>query len=144
MGKQLCFYMSEKDKREFNKFIASSSFVLLNRKGESIKEINENVILYLYKKECGKLVYNNESIDILSSPVIEYWQTTIKENTIKRGRIWLSDSYPKEYYSEYQQLTKWIKKNITYTEIPKGTHSVKEYVSEELLELNKQTTVSFV
>ena len=36
---------------------------------------------------------------------------------------------------DYQMLTRWIKKYVPYQEIQKGNFIIKEYVSDELKEL---------
>ena len=38
---------------------------------------------------------------------------------------------------EYNNLTKWIKKNVPYQNIKKGEFFVKEYTNDELIEMEK-------
>lgn len=90
---------------------------------------------------------NKARIDILKSPVIEFSKTIIKaeQKKILRGRLWISDQYygeegnlikkEKVFVKDYQMLRRWIKKYIPYQEIKKGEYLVKEYINDELKEL---------
>ncbi len=60
-------------------------------------------------------------------------------------KLWISDQYYDEggilikkdsvFVKDYKMLTRWIKKNIPYQEIKKGEFMVKEYVNDEMIEL---------
>ena len=109
--------------------------------------------LYLYKSNYGELVMqqgNGASMDTIKSPVIQFCKTSIKteQKKILRGRLWIATQYYDDegnwvkkselFVKDYQKLNRWIKKNVPYQEIRKGEYLVKEYVNDELKELQEK------
>lgn len=149
MGKQINFYMSENVQNQFIDFLISNEFLFLDNEGKIIEFQNlcSYIDYYLYKNEFGSLLTKNNSIDVLSSPIIEFCKTRVKENRILRGRLWVSDHYyksnnsqtqqSKKYIMEYNNLARWIKKNVPYQNIKKGDFFVKEYTNDELIQMEK-------
>lgn len=148
MGKQINFYMSENVQNQFIDFMLNNEILFLNNEGNKI-EFQDLCFCndcYLYKREFGCLLKKNNLIDVFNSPIIEFCKTKIKDNRILRGRLWISDYYKscnsqiqqsKNYVMEYNNLTKWIKKNVPYQNIKKGKFFVKEYTNDELIEMEK-------
>lgn len=149
MGKQICFYMHDDLQRVFLKYI-EKNYIVYNRKFKKIDSISddeEQYISYLFREDFGNIVMdkNNSSINILESPVIEYMKSSISDNKISCGRIWISTEYfdmDKEmnstYVKEFEELRKWIKKSVPYQMINRGNHAIKAYVTNELIELSKK------
>lgn len=148
MGRQINFYMCEEIQNQFINYLANNDFVFLDNDGKKIEFQNlcAYTEFYLYKHEFGCVLTNNDSIDILNSPIIEFCKTRVKGNRILRGRVWISDYYyknngqtqeSKKYIIEYQNLVKWIKKNVPYQSIKKGDSFVKEYTNDELIQMEK-------
>ena len=64
-----------------------------------------------------------------------------------QGRIWISDRYFDEngalikkdmsFVTDYQMLMRWVKKHVPYQEIKKGEYLIKEYVNDELKDLQE-------
>ena len=149
MGKQINFYMSENVQNQFMDFLVNKDFLFLNNDGKKIEftDLCSYNDYYLHKSEFGFLLTKNNSIDVLNSPIIEFCKTRVKDNRIFRGRLWISDYYyknngqteeSKNYIVEYQNLVKWIKKNVPYQSIKKGESFVKEYANHELIEMEKK------
>lgn len=135
MGKQINFYMSEHIQEEFIEYLKQNQFKFLNSSAGIVNQLSSSTIFsaYLYKTDYGEIVMcqdNKARIDILKSPVIEFSKTIIKaeQKKILRGRLWISE----QYYGEEGNL---IKKYIPYQEIKKGEYLVKEYINDELKEL---------
>ncbi len=149
MGKQINFYMSENVQNQFIDFLVSNDFLFLDNEGKEIEyeKFYSYSEYYLYKSEFGCVLTKKNSVDALNSPVIEFCKTRIKDKRILRGRLWISDYYykanngqiqqSKNYIIEYQNLVKWIKKNVPYQNIKKGESIVKEYTNDELIQLEK-------
>lgn len=154
MGKQINFYMSENVQTSFIEYLAQNQYEFLDNNSKIISEpTSMNVLgMYLYKQSYGNIIMrqdNKEIMDSLKSPVIQFGKTAIKEEYKKvlRGRIWISDQYNDdngilikkdgEFVKDYKTLTHWIKKNVPYQEIRKGEFWVKEYVNDEVKELQE-------
>lgn len=154
MGKQINFYMSEKVQVSFIEYLEQNQFVFLDDGSQIVDQpLSPNVFeLYLYKQDYGDVIMRqdiNEIMDSIKSPVIQFGKTTIKKEKKKvlRGRIWISDQYydengilikkDEEFVKDYKRLVRWIKKNVPYQEIRKGEFIVKEYVNDELKELQE-------
>lgn len=152
MGKQINFYMSEKVQASFIEHLEQNHFLFLDVNSQILKEpLSSNVFgLYLYKQNYGNVVMRqdmNDIIDSIKSPVIQFSKTNIKNEKKKvlRGRLWISDQYYDEkgilvkkdeaFVKDYKMLTRWIKKNVPYQEIRKEDFFVKEYISDEIKEL---------
>ena len=149
MGKQINFYMSENVQNQFMDFLVNNDFSFLDNDGKKIEfsKLYSYNDYYLHKSEFGCLLTKNSSIDVLNSPIIEFCKTRVKETRILRGRLWISDyyyknngqtEYSKNYIVEYQNLVKWIKKNVPYQSIKKGDSFVKEYTSDELIQMGEK------
>ena len=160
MGKQINFYMDEVIEIEFIKLIINEGFILLytdleQRKLlsiESVEQFGGRVNrFYLYKGELGNIVndkFRSFDIDTLRSPVIEFSRTIVnsEEKKITRGRIWVETRYYGDndglvaknplLEKEFNKLVKWIKKNIPYQDTIQGDYILKDYISNNLKELN--------
>ena len=155
MGKQTNFYMSESVQTGFIEYLENNNFIILDYYANIVEQpISNNVYsFYLYKQNYGDIIMSQGlygNIDSLNSPVIQFSKTIIKNETkkIRRGRIWISDKFINKngelikkdvtFLKDYQMLTRWIKKNVPYQEIKNGEYLIKEYVSDELKELQKK------
>ena len=120
---------------------------LLEMEGVISKIIFNDWIQYDIQNDVELLFQlKNNLIDVFNSSIIEFCKTRIKENRILQGRLRISDYYKsynsqiqqsKNYVMEYNNLTKWIKKNVPYQNIKKGEFFVKEYTNDELIEMEK-------
>jgi len=155
VGRQINFYMSENVQQQFISFLHDNGFVFLNNysKEVNISEMKDVYSLFLYKCDYGGIIMkcdNSGIMDIIKSPVIELNKTIVKDNEKKiiQGRLWLSHQYydnngniirkGKEIVKEYEKLVRWIKKNVPYQEIKKGKYLIKEYASDEIIDLQNQ------
>lgn len=154
MGKQINFYMSEKVQTSFIEYLEQNQFVFLDYNAQAVAQpfLTNVYSLYLYKQNYGELFMRQDLehiTDIIKSPIIEFRKTTIKleEKKVLRGRIWISDRYFDEkgalikkdmsFVKDYQMLMRWVKKHVPYQEIKKGEYLIKEYVNDELKDLQE-------
>lgn len=154
MGKQINFYMSETVQDQFLEYLKQEKFQFLDNSSNKIDKpgIRDVFGMYLYKPEYGETILHSEGrveLDSIKSPVIEYSKTIIKEEYRKvlRGRLWICTQYyaedgsltqkPEQLLKEYQRLVRWIKKNVPYQEIKTGNAYIKEYVSDEMKQLQE-------
>lgn len=154
MGRQIIFYMSENVQIGFIEYLKQNEFIFLDDNAQIVEQpFSTNIYgLYLYKQNYGDVIMHqdlNQNMDIIKSPVIEFYKTKIKleEKRVLQGRIWMSDRYFDEkgdiikkditLIKDYQMLMRWIKKHVPYQEIKKGEYLIKEYVNDELKELQE-------
>lgn len=154
MGKQINFYMNENVQASFIEYLKQNEFVFLDYSAQIVEQpFSTNVYgLYLYKQNYGDVIMRQDltqNMDIIKSPVIEFNKTTIKleEKRVLQGRIWISDRYFDEngalikkdasFVKDYQMLMRWVKKHVPYQEIKKGEYLIKEYVNDELKDLQE-------
>lgn len=154
MGKQINFYMSENVQVSFIEYLKQNEFVFLDYNAQIVEQpFSTNVYgLYLYKQNYGDVIMRQDikqNMDIIKSPVIEFNKTKIKleEKRVLQGRIWISDRYFDEngalikkdtsFVKDYQMLMRWVKKHVPYQEIKKGEYLIKEYVNDELKDLQE-------
>lgn len=159
MGKQISFYMDENDENAFFDFIQNNGVVFWAKPHQDpepttkLPDKSESgwFKLYLYKECFGPMVYaevtgGHKYINSTIAPVIDFSRTVILTDSknINPGRLWLE----MKYYDEngrlivkdesindwYNELFKWIKKNLKYIEICNS----KEYVSESLIGMLKK------
>lgn len=152
MGKQINFYMSEVIQNRFIEYLCHNHFIFLDKNSAIIDEPKSNNILggYLYKHDYGNIIMRqdiNDYMDSIKSPVIQFGKTIIKEekHRILRGRLWVEDKYydeegkllikERELLKDYQMLVRWVKKNVPYQKIALDEYFTKEYVNDELIEL---------
>lgn len=155
MGKQISFYMSEKVQVKFIEYLEQNQFMFFDVNFQRVKQpLSPNVFgLYLYKQNYGNVIMRQDIIEILDSiksPVIQFSKTNIKKEKKKvlQGRLWISDQYYDEngilvkkdlvFIKDYRLLTRWIKKNVPYQEIRKGEFMIKEYVNDDIKELQNR------
>ena len=155
MGKQINFYMSKQVQTSFVEYLEQNQFVFLDYNAQRVEQpLSTNVYgLYLYKQTYGDVIMRQDLkqiIDIIKSPIIEFSKTTIKleEKKVLQGRIWISDQYydengalikkNEEFVKDYKILNRWIRKNVPYQEVRKGEFIVKEYVNDDLKELQEK------
>lgn len=155
MGKQINFYICESIQNSFIEYLQDNQFEFLDWNAGVVNQPSSMDVfgLYLYKSNYGELVMqpgNGASMNILNSPVIEFSKTIIKteQKRILRGRLWIATQYVDEegnwvkkselFVKDYQKLNRWIKKHVPYQEIRKGEYLVKEYVNDELKELQEK------
>ena len=155
MGKQISFYMSEKVQVSFIEYLEQNQFMFFDVNFQRVKQpLLPNVFgLYLYKQNYGNVIMRQdiiEIIDSIKSPVIQFSKTNINNEKKKviQGRLWISDQYYDEngilvkkdsvFIKDYRLLTRWIKKNVPYQEIRKGEFGIKEYVNDEIKELQNR------
>ena len=152
MGRQINFYMSKIVEKSFIEFLEQNQFIFLNNDSSVINKTSPKGKFrwYLYKQDYGDIKmnqYNMNIIDTKKSPVIQFRRTSIKEEEKKifKGRLWIETQYYDGgeklikkndiFIKEYQMLVRWIKKHIPYQEIKKGEYFVKEYINDEIKEL---------
>lgn len=155
MGRQINFYMSENTQAMFINYLEQNQFKLLDNNAKIIKCATSNNVfgMYLYKQSYGGIIMRQDNrgiIDSIKSPVIQFVKTIIKEEYKKvlRGRMWITDKYNDNngiliekdvnLIREYNKLNHWIKRNVPYQEIKKGNFIVKEYVNDDVKELQKK------
>lgn len=155
MGKQINFFICESIQNSFIEYLQDNQFEFLDRNAGIVNQPSSMDVfrLYLYKSNYGELVMqpgNGTSMNILNSPVIQFSKTVIKteQKRILRGRLWIATQYVDEegnwvkkdevFVKEYQKLNRWIKKHVPYQEIQKGEYLIKEYVNDELKELQEK------
>ena len=155
MGKQINFYMSEKKQESFIDFLRQNNFAFLDSSANEIEQISStsSMTFYLYKADYGKIQTRNAnpgSMDTIKSPVIQYSKTIIKtdQKKILRGRLWISDQYFDDegnltkkndrFIKDYQKLVRWIKKVVPYQMIKKGEYLVREYVDDDIKEMQEK------
>lgn len=155
MGKQINFFICESIQNSFIEYLQDNQFEFLDRNAGIVNQPSSMDVfgLYLYKSNYGELVMqpgNGTSMNILNSPVIEFNKTIIKaeQKRILRGRLWIATQYVDEegnwvkkselFVKDYQKLNRWIKKHVPYQEIRKGDYLIKEYVNDELKELQEK------
>nr|WP_314458959.1 hypothetical protein [uncultured Clostridium sp.] len=159
MGKQINFYIEKEFEEKLIQQIFNEGFVIvaedLDEKMlvtyDEFQKVNPKVyIMYLYKKNFGKLVIDKDCefrLDSLRSPIIELTRTLIKNDKkiVTRGRLWVETKYYDEngeiilkdsiLTKEYNSLVKWIKKNVPNQEVMKGEYIIKEYVTDYIRNL---------
>lgn len=153
MGKQINFFFSEKTKNDFISFVFSQKFRIISEfydvsNGIKMEEYFDNDLisnwyLLFYKEQFGNLIFNQgqyRRLNVISSPVIEFIDTTINDNTnsITAGRIWISqknvfsdESMRSTFLSDYNILVKWIKKNVPRQEYFDGCKLSRGYIDHE-------------
>lgn len=156
MGRQICFYMSEKTELEFALFAKKNGYKLLrigyhdHEKESGLIEINNLLQVWcvaLYKESYGNVVYRKGGntgtwnyIDFSNCPVVEFSRTKINNEmkSISYGRIWVTtdDIYPNQeianaFFKDYKKLVTWIKKNAPKREIV--TVGRKVYIDDDMI-----------
>lgn len=108
--------------------------------------------VYLYRREFGELILDKlpngkQYIDIISSPVIEFIRTVVREDEkeVSRGRLWMEMKYWNEagelveksklLNDWYSSLCKWIKKKLPKTEISINEDTYVEFISPTMKKL---------
>lgn len=131
MGKQVNFYMTDDDEREFVEFARSSTDVVIFMDVQTSEDIAilGNLPtpetpgwfgLCLWNKECSpppKLKYIKEqcyySVDKLESEVVEFHRSHMNEGRLVRGRIFAEMSYwrlsdkPPTVVKKSEAFVKW-------------------------------------
>ena len=154
MGRQINFYMSEEVQAEFIDFLKQNGFVYFDSRENKVENIADKkyYAVYLYKESygefCGKK--NNRNINDYDDPIIQFCKTLInpEAKTLTRGRLWMTDWYFNEagnkvkkselLTKDYEKLVRWVKKHVPYQEYEQKGYILKEYISDEVIELQKQ------
>lgn len=161
MGKQINFLMDEETEKRFVEFILSEGDIWANREGlrpEKIKILPKAFSekgwfqVYFHKIRFGvlkieELEKGEGYIDSISSPVIEFSRTIIRQKDMSRGRLWVEIKVydeegktvlkSKELDDWYKKLSKWVKKNLPKTTIVTQSGVYTEYSCESINELIK-------
>jgi hypothetical protein len=160
LGKQIQFLLDEITENKFVQFILSegNTHILLN--GNAITELPKPFSVegwfkvYLYRPTIGELIIEiiNENLSFirpLTSPVIEFSRTVLRNDKkeISLGRLWVETKYfdeignkvekPKELNIFYNQLVKWIKKELSIKEINNEGYIQKVYTTEKMYDTVK-------
>lgn len=128
MGKQFEFFMSEKDEQKLKEYLQQSNVKMLFE-GKSPPPIEITKLppafsdigwfqLFLYKEEWGGLTMRSKWLDVISSPVIEFRRTVIRNDAkeISPGRIW----YHHKYFDKDENLVEKCKDiDLFYYELKK-------------------------
>lgn len=164
MGRQFGFFMNEADTRAFISYVMQDSFVLQEGTTFSPEFITSTTQI---KEDWNTLLFSKEEIDKLKtehihgiscdfmiinsidSPVIEFARTNVlyDKKKIMEGRIWIELKYFRNTQLEekaeyllpwYNQLVRWIKKNVHCEEMLQGGKRKKVYISKSLVKLMKE------
>lgn len=155
MGRQINFYMSNDIQERFIDFLNKKEFVFVDYNASIINDISDDSKrdIYLYKQDYGNIIMSQNdkvNIDSLKSPIIEYIKTKIieEQQTVLRGRLWIETKYyngkgevinkGESFIKDYQMLVRWIKKNVPYQQIKYKNYYIKEYINDELMELQER------
>lgn len=144
--------MDAETQNNFIDFLEKEEFVMLDNKNKMINEPqNKNMYgFYLYKIRYGNVFFRQDNIiDSIKSPVIQFSKTIVKDEIkkIKRGRLWMQDSFSKEgvfvrkdetFIKDYNKIVRWIKKNVPYQEVDKEGFVVREYVNNKVKLLHEE------
>lgn len=152
MGKQFRFIMDDRDQEKLIQKVCEQGIILYNDRHNGIKEIsslpNGNWIhLHFLKYKDAKIIESDDSlldVDVLRLPVLELRQTFVrtKIREIQRGRLYFENKFyendnlinkEEELEKWYQEIIKWIKKELKCVEIMNDTKLTKEYVSASLV-----------
>ena len=159
MGRQINFYMLPEDEKEFISYVLqrkgvvmiaphfqSKSPDIVSRLPEPFSKPFWRSIYFWDKNVNGKLETKHIEkqgyflIDSLTSPVIEFSRSFIRDNILVRGRIWAQLKYwkgneivskGKEFENWFNAMTRWIWKH--YQKI-----SELEYIGPHALEWKKR------
>ncbi|HTK03558.1 MAG TPA: hypothetical protein VL401_02195 [Alphaproteobacteria bacterium] len=147
MSKQINFFFSEVDRREFVTFVFSQSDKVISDKGE-ILDFDKACDSSFYITNPDSKIYKRNSgfIDVFPSEVIEFSKGAFKE---KQKDMWESRLYLKtQYYDKndelvtkpqwlvkkYEDYVKWLKKRVY-----KSTNTPPTiYIGKQAFELYKQ------
>lgn len=161
MGKQISFIIDEETEHEFVKQLVQDGQVLFEVPNSELQVINslpeaysseDWFTVYFYKSKFGDLHYRllpngQRYIDSSKSPVIEFIRTVIRheEREISRGRLWVEPKYwddndevqgkPKELIQWFNNMSKWIKKNVPQHVFDSHEYQYKEHISSNLMPL---------
>lgn len=157
MGRQINFYINNKIKQAFFKFLNQDGFLFVT--SNSFKESDniflncalDEFIVCLYKKKYGMVnsmqIPNNNMlyIDRNNSPVIVFKVPKVddEKREIFGGRLWLtSEAFTdknadrKGIERDYLKLVRWIKKNVPYQDCElHGAYAsavVRMYVNDDV------------
>lgn len=153
MGRQINFYMSKQVEREFFNFLCQKGYGILYEdykekricKVTSYDELDEsNWLIFLYKETYGSLQYidgEDGKIDKLSTPIIEWCRTLVKEKErmVKRGRIWMSGWIEFENLEieiqlkkDFDSMVRWIRKMVPRQEYNINGYTLKDYINNDI------------
>ncbi len=146
MSRQINYYMDKKTECDFIKFIYDNSFVFIKwSDGTLVDPYDDNSLFYFITRDkyLPFLKFRNNAVDILNCLVIEYTRNNIIENKklITRGRLYISDAYKENEYSEYMKdfvddynkLNNWIKSNVPNQYFLNNGIKQKEYITDDMM-----------
>ena len=152
MGKQFRFIMDDSDQEKLIQKVSEQGIVLYNDRHKGIKEVSSLpdgfwIHLYFIKYKDVEIIKSSNNplgVDVWTMPVLEFRQTTVRNNVseIQRGRLYFHNTYfegdnliykDEELEKWYKELIKWIKKELKCVQIMEYTKLTKEYVSESLV-----------
>lgn len=143
MGRQINFYMSNDVQERFIDFLNKKGFVFVDYNASIINDISDNSKreIYLYKQDYGNIIMSQND-KVIKTKIIE------EQQTVLRGRLWIETKYYNEkgevinkgesFIKDYQMLVRWIKKNVPYQQIKYKNYYIKEYINDELKELQER------
>ncbi len=153
MGRQIYFYMSEAVQAELIEFLKQNQYVYYDYYANKVENVADKKLytVYLYKENYGEFLRNNyRRVDFMNGPVIEFSKSMIDAETKRliRGRLWMDSWYFDEagnkvkkselLTKDYEKLVRWVKKHVPYQEYEQKGYILKEYISDEVIELQKQ------
>lgn len=128
MGKQVRFFMTNKDEVDFLKVIVQFSNSILDNKAfiltvEEAKSSTSNLSLFIASKNANISKDNNGFVDPIVAEVIQFSRCMLLEDKyLRNGRVWAEFKYyddrkklvnkSKEFKDTYNIYEKWIKKNF--------------------------------
>lgn len=154
MGRQINFYMSEAVQAEFMEVLKQNQFVYYDSRANKIEnpEDKKYYAVYLYKERYGEFLRTNDNrnIDDYNGSVIQFCKTVINTENKKltRGRLWMDGWHFDEagnkvkknelLTKDYEKLVRWVKKHVPYQVYNHKGYLLKEYINDEVIELQKQ------
>lgn len=152
MGKQFRFIMDDSDQEKLIQKVSEKGIVLYNDRYNGTKKVLSLpdgywIHLYFLEYKDVEIIQSGNNllnVDELRMPVLEFRQTTVRNNVreIQRGRLYFNNTYfegdnliykDEELDKWYKELIKWIKKELKCVQIMEYTKLTKEYVSESLV-----------
>ncbi|MBO4214652.1 MAG: hypothetical protein J5717_13980 [Lachnospiraceae bacterium] len=137
--------MDKNTEKLFIGYLKEADYVVLDSRGNLV-DLCENDTFYVLitrKEYLPLLEMKADRLSASDNLAIEYLRSNVleEEKRVTRGRLWMSncfensriEQYSKALNSDYNALSRWIKKNIPNQNYSDGEMIVKGYISNNLL-----------
>ncbi|MCG1021480.1 hypothetical protein [Sutcliffiella horikoshii] len=166
MGQQMSFILDEETEMDFFDFLVREAGCKVLFEGVHSLPVEVSELphpfsskgwfkVYAYKESLGnyqleELTNGRKIMNAISSPVIEFSRTTIREMDVSKGRLWVETKYyddnqliqkPTELKELYKECCKWIRGRTKRLDVEINGFISKEYVS---LKLEKGRVLPFL